>query len=66
MKVHLNSEQFDGHMHSHCGRGNLVVYADEFEATDPINRCFFCSNYWFPRGQPEWHLRFSKEIMRKL
>lgn len=62
MKTHLHSEQFDRHMHSHCGRGQTkVVYADEFEATHVDNRCKYCDNYWFPNGQPLWHYEYARE-----
>jgi len=54
-KVHLHEEQFDGHLHSWCGRNGKVAGIDEFEATDQKLRCYFCERNWFPRGQPDWH-----------
>lgn len=61
-KIHLHETQFDKHMYAACGRGNNAVWSDEFAATDPDNRCKFCERIWFPNGQPEWHLKASKEI----
>ena len=63
MKVHLHSEQFDGHMHSWCGRGgHHAVDEKTFEATNPSLRCKLCDREWFPNGQPDWHL---KQAQRK-
>lgn len=56
MKVHLHDDQFDGHPHPWCGRGDAAVASDQFEATSPELRCSFCDREWFPNGQPDWHL----------
>ena len=62
MKIHLHVEQFDGHMHSNCGRSELkVVSQDEFEATESRLRCKFCEKYWFPNGQPDSHFKSCVE-----
>lgn len=55
MKIHNHSEQFDGTMHSVCGRGLTAVSSDVFEATAPELRCKACDRDWFPNGQPDWH-----------
>lgn len=64
-KAHIHAEQFDGHMHAHCGRGTTAVTAAEFEATDPHLRCRLCERWWFPHGQPDWHLKAAKEKQGK-
>lgn len=61
MKVHRHDDQFDGHWHAWCGRGSTAVGELEFEATDPKLRCFYCDRDWFPYGQPDCHLKSSKE-----
>jgi hypothetical protein len=66
MKVHLHDEQFDGTMHSWCGRGSEVAGEDDFEAIDPDKRCKLCDREMFPRGQPDWHLKVAQERQRKL
>lgn len=65
MKVHVHSEQFDGHPHSWCGRGATAVPWSEFEATDPKLRCALCDAYWFPTGQPDWHFEQAKKTLEK-
>lgn len=65
MKTHLHNEQFDGHPHPYCGRGFLVVVEAVFEATDPVLRCKDCERYWFPNGQPEWHLMAAKNRVKE-
>lgn len=66
MKVHNHSEQFDGHLHSDCGRGTLVVTNEQFEATDPKDRCRLCDRAWFPYGgQPDWHLKQAQDKLKK-
>lgn len=64
MKIHNHSEQFDGHWHPVCGRGNRAVGSDEFEATDPQRRCQLCERDWFPNGQPDWHLKAAQERLK--
>jgi len=54
-KIHVHSEQFDGHWHAWCGRGDLVVSEKVFAATEPTLRCRICEKDQFPNGQPEWH-----------
>lgn len=56
-KVHLHTEQFDGHPHAWCGRGSDAVLSGKFEATEPKLRCKICEREWFPYGQPKWHYR---------
>lgn len=58
-KVHIHSGQFDGAMHSSCGRGNSAVTEAEFEATPASLRCRLCDRYRFPNGQPEWHYQMA-------
>ena len=66
MKVHIDSEQFDGQPHPMCGRGSTAVDSDQFEATDPHMRCTHCDREWFPRGQPDWHLKGAKERLAQV
>lgn len=61
MKVHLHDDQFDGHPHPWCGRGATAVSEAAFEATNPADRCAVCDREWFPRGQPDWHLKAAIE-----
>lgn len=61
LKVHIHSEQFDGHPYPWCGRGKTAVIEYEFEATDPKDRCQICDREWFPFGQPDWHLKQAQE-----
>lgn len=63
-KVHIHDEQFDGHMHSWCGRGGNAVLPDVFEATAPDLRCSFCNREWFPGGQPDWHRKQAEERLK--
>jgi hypothetical protein len=56
-KVHVHEEQFDGHQHPWCGRGDKAVSSDKFEGTAPSLRCRFCDREWFRLGQPDWHYR---------
>jgi|GEM_PF-4702235 len=56
-RVHIHTEQFDGHPHPWCGRGTTAVTAPVFEATDPRLRCRLCEREWFPNGQPDWNLK---------
>jgi hypothetical protein len=65
MKIHNHSEQFDGAMHSVCGRVDTAVTNDEFEATDPKLRCKVCERDWFPNGQPEWHRQQAIDNLAK-
>lgn len=57
-KIHLHSEQFDGHLHAECGAGDWsrpserCLDADEFEVLPSARRCRRCSRYWFPNGDP--------------
>lgn len=59
-KIHLHDEQFDGAAHAWCGRGSSAVAPARFEATAPAIRCKVCEKEWFPRGQPDWHLRAAQ------
>lgn len=59
VKVHLHEEQFDGHPHPWCGRGDAAVTSEAFEATAPELRCQICDREWFPRGQPDWHYQHA-------
>jgi hypothetical protein len=61
MKIHIHSEQFDGAMHPQCGRGSTALPADAFEAAEPAARCALCARYWFPNGQPDWHLKQAQK-----
>lgn len=61
MKQHLHEDQFDGHPHPWCGRGEQAVGSDEFEATPPAERCRLCDREWFPNGQPDWHLKAAQQ-----
>lgn len=63
MRVHLHSEQFDGHPHPWCGRGSKAVTEKEFEATAPELRCALCDREWFPNGQPDWHLKQAQAAL---
>lgn len=60
-RVHLHVEQFDKAVHPWCGRGTTAVFTSEFEATDPKLRCRICDREWFPKGQPDWHLKRAQE-----
>jgi hypothetical protein len=64
-RVHLHSEQFDGHAHPSCGRGSTAAPRLQFEAADPAQRCKYCEREWFPLGQPEWHHRQAQEELKK-
>jgi hypothetical protein len=59
MKVHVHSEQFDGHPHPWCGRGETAVPEDVFARTPYKMRCKVCDRDQFPYGQPQWHFEFS-------
>ena len=61
-KLHLHTEQFDGHMHAWCGRGDTALYEGQFNATDRERRCKLCEREQFPHGQPDWHLLQSKAV----
>lgn len=54
-KIHLHSEQFDGHQHPTCGRGTTAVTELAFEAAPRADRCQHCERDWFPNGQPDRH-----------
>lgn len=59
MKVHINDDQLDGKLTPRChvGRPGSTVYEAVFEATEPRLRCKHCERWWFPNGQPDWHLK---------
>lgn len=59
-KVHVHSEQFDGHMHPWCGRGSTAVTEETFEATPESERCKICDRDQFPNGQPDWHFAAAR------
>lgn len=65
-KIHLHDDQFDGHPHPWCARGDDAVTENVFEATDPVDRCKLCDRNWFPNGQPDWHLHAAKVQLKKL
>jgi hypothetical protein len=62
-KVHLHDDQFDGKPYAWCGRGNTVAPSRLFEATHTKFRCKLCDKEWFPRGQPDWHLKVAQAKM---
>lgn len=54
-KAHLHSEQFDGHLHTACGRaGNeervRILTEDDFAKLPRAERCAYCTNIEFPHG----------------
>lgn len=66
MKVHMHSDQFDGHPYPWCGRGTTAVPELVFEAADPDTRCKICERDWFPTGQPEWHRKYAIEQLKEM
>lgn len=58
MKLHINDDQLDGKMTPRCGRGRpfWTLPEEKFAAADPAGRCKLCERWWFPNGQPDWHL----------
>ena len=54
MKVHLHAEQFDGALHTTCGRADdrtaHIVHDEEFESTPHAARCAYCEASYWPHG----------------
>lgn len=58
-KVHLHSEQFDGHLHAACcrilfdppGPHPMILGEDEFALVPREKRCHYCSVINFPHGE---------------
>lgn len=52
MKVHIHSEQFDGHGHAACGRLDMelpsdrIASEDDFEKVPYEKRCRLCAREW--------------------
>lgn len=70
MTVHVHDDQLDGHLYARCGRvkadSPLIKRPDVFEATDPKLRCPRCERWWFPNGQPDWHLKQAQRELAEL
>lgn len=65
MKVHIHDDQLDGHRYARCGRVQAddpsIKLENEFEAAEPRLRCTHCDRWWFPYGQPDWHLEQARK-----
>ena len=55
-KAHLHSEQFDGALHTVCGRADdetaRILPDDDFDALPSAERCAYCTDYMWPYGKP--------------
>lgn len=61
MKIHMHSEQFDGHLHAACCRfphdpapgepiAQFIVDEEVFSELPRVKRCYYCTQINWPKG----------------